>query len=332
MWKSPIARIDGAGFSDIVKAIENLSHLGCDIVRFSVPDTPSAHSLLELAEESPLPLVADIHYDARFALECLKGAVSVIRINPGNIREEKRIREIAQICKDRGKAIRVGVNSGSLPKDLQSEVDESRMAKSDALCKAALREVELLENEGFYDYVISLKASGVQDTIKANEAFAEVCDAPLHIGVTEAGPPLIGTVKSTYALSHLLSEGIGDTIRVSLSSPPEDEVIAGNEILKVCGLRRGKPDLVSCPRCGRRGFDVHAFVNKWQERILSLDKEITVAVMGCAVNGIGEGKDADIGITGGGDKCIIFKRGKIVRTVDPKDADRAFEEELKSLL
>lgn len=332
MWKRRMNVLSHKSLEHILSQLEEFSRLGCDILRFSVPDIKSAHALLKLSEVSPIPIVADIHFDFKLALECLKGNISVVRINPGNIGNDDKVREIIKRCRDTGTAIRIGVNSGSLPKDLAGECAAGRITKADALCKAALREAEILDNENFGDYVVSIKSSSAEETVKANEAFARVSDAPLHIGVTEAGPALIGTVKSTYAITRLLSEGIGDTVRVSLSSPSEDEIIAGNEILKVLGLRKGGVNIISCPRCGRVGFDVHSFVKRWQHRLLLLNKDITVAVMGCVVNGVGEGKNADIGITGGDNRCIIFKKGKIVRTIDAKDADKVFEEELESLL
>ena len=193
------------------------------------------------------------------------------------------------------------------------------------------RVLRKLQAEGFRDVVVSMKASSVSETVEANEAFASKYDIPLHIGVTEAGPLITGIVKSTLAFSTLLREGIGSTIRVSLSSAPENEVITGREILHECGLRSGGVTIVSCPRCGRIGFDVHSFVDRWQKKLLAMDKNITVAVMGCVVNGPGEGKHADIGIAGGDGKALIFKKGKIVRTINAEDADKVFSEELDTL-
>jgi (E)-4-hydroxy-3-methylbut-2-enyl-diphosphate synthase len=279
-----------------------------------------------------VPLVADIHFDYRLALETLKsGPVSVIRINPGNIGSRDRVEKVVNACKEKGVAIRIGVNTGSLPKDLEAWVEEKRMTRAKALAETAMREAAVFEDLDFKNVVVSMKASSVAETIAANEAFAKVCAIPLHIGVTEAGPLITGIVKSTLAFSHLLIEGIGSTIRVSLSSSEENEVIAGREILHECGLRKGGVTLVSCPRCGRMGFDVHSFMQRWQNELLSLKKDVTIAVMGCVVNGPGEGKHADLGIAGGGDSVILFRKGKIIRTIPAKDADTEFRKELELL-
>lgn len=331
MWKESIAGIDSSRIDSIVGRIDSLKSLGCDIVRFAVPDIESASSLCRIAERTDVPLVADIHFDYRLALECLKGDVSVIRINPGNIGNFVRTKAVVDACKDKGVAIRIGVNTGSLPKDLEKKVENSEITRAQALAETALREAEVFDSLSFENFAVSMKASSVQETIEANEVFARQADIPLHIGVTEAGPLITGVVKSTLAFSALLTKGIGSTIRVSLSSSPENEVIAGREILHECGLRKGGVTLVSCPRCGRLGFDVHGFMGRWQNKLLSLDKNITVAVMGCIVNGPGEGKHADIGIAGGGGKCIIFKKGKIVQTIDEKDADIEFKKVLENL-
>ncbi len=331
MWKESIAGIDSSRIDSIVGRIDSLKSLGCDIVRFAVPDIESASSLCRIAERIDVPLVADIHFDYRLALECLKGDVSVIRINPGNIGNFDRTKAVVDACKDKGVAIRIGVNTGSLPKDLEKKVENSEITRAQALAETALREAEVFDSLSFENFAVSMKASSVQETIEANEAFARQADIPLHIGVTEAGPLITGVVKSTLAFSALLTKGIGSTIRVSLSSSSENEVIAGREILHECGLRKGGVTLVSCPRCGRLGFDVHGFMERWQNKLLSLDKNITVAVMGCIVNGPGEGKHADIGIAGGGGKCIIFKKGKIVQTIDEKDADIEFKKVLENL-
>ena len=333
MWKDSISDVTSGSkkLEDILKQINNLKSLGCDIIRFAVPDMQSAKALCLIQYNTDVPLVADIHFDYRLALECLKGPVAAIRINPGNIGNRDRVKAVIDGCKEKGVAVRIGVNSGSIPHDIEEEVLQGKITRSDGLVKSALREVEIFDEFDFKNVVVSMKASSVDETIQCNREFARVSDIPLHIGVTEAGPLITGVVKSTLAFSTLLGEGIGNTIRVSLSSTPENEVITGREILHECGLRKGGVTLVSCPRCGRIGFDVHSFVDRWQTRLLSMDKDITVAIMGCVVNGPGEGKHADIGIAGGENKCIIFKKGKIIRTIDAKDADRVFEEELESL-
>lgn len=333
MWKSPITDVEAnpEKLKDILKEINSLKSLGCDIIRFAVPDMQSAKSLCLIQSKTEVPLVADIHFDYKLALACLEGPVAAIRINPGNIGSFDRVKEVVEGCKEKNVAIRIGVNSGSLPKDLEKLVEEGSLKRSQALAQAALRECEAFKKLDFENYLVSMKASSVEETIEANRIFAKLSDTPLHIGVTEAGPLITGIVKSTLAFSSLLKDSIGSTIRVSLSSSPENEVITAREILHECGLRKGGVTLVSCPRCGRLGFDVHSFVERWQTELLKMDKDITVAVMGCVVNGPGEGKHADIGIAGGQDKCIIFKKGKIVRTIDSKDADNVFRQELESL-
>ena len=333
MWKTGIAEIceNDEKLTELLKQINILKSLGCDILRFAVPDVKSAESLVRIQNNTDMPLVADIHFDHRLALECLKGNVAAIRINPGNIGNRKKVEEVVCACREKGAAIRIGVNSGSLPKDLAEKVENGQISRADALAETAAREAAVFEELNFDQYVVSMKASSVQETIEANEAFAKKYYIPLHIGVTEAGPLITGIVKSTMAFTRLLNEGIGSTIRVSLSSSPENEVITGREILHETGKRKGGVTIVSCPRCGREGFDVHGFVQRWQNELLSMKKEITVAVMGCVVNGPGEGKHADLGIAGAGGKAIIFKKGKIIRTINDSDADNAFREELNSL-
>ena len=334
MWKEGIADVvsDTDKLDSILRRINALKSLGCDIIRFAVPDMESAKGLCAIASRTDVPLVADIHFDYRLALECLKGDVSAIRINPGNIGNEDRVRAVVDACGEKKVAIRIGVNSGSLPKDLASSVEAGSISRAKAIAQAAVREAEIFDRLAFRDVVVSMKSSDVQETIEANEAFASQSDIPLHIGVTEAGPLISGVVKSTLAFSRLLSEGIGATIRVSLSSSPENEVMAGREILRECGLRQGGVTIVSCPRCGRLGFDVHSFVDRWQGELYAIKKPLVIAVMGCVVNGPGEGKHADLGIAGGGGKVIIFRKGQVVRTVDEKDADAEFRKELDALV
>lgn len=333
MWKDSITDVTETSekLQSILKEINILKSLGCDIIRFAVPDIDSAKALCLIQSKTDIPLVADIHFDYKLALECLKGNVCVIRINPGNIGSEDRVKAVVKACKEKNAAIRIGVNTGSLPKDLEEQVLTGYITRAKALAETALREAKIFEELDFKNYVVSMKASSVEETIEANEEFAKVSDVPLHIGVTEAGPLITGIVKSTIAFTHLLKEGIGSTIRVSLSSSVENEVITGREILHECGLRKGGVTIVSCPRCGRIGFDVHSFVERWQKKLLALNKDVTIAIMGCVVNGPGEGKHADLGIAGGKDKVIIFKKGKIIQTIDAKDADIVFEKELESL-
>lgn len=333
MWKDSINDFseNHNKLDSILKQINDLQLLGCDIVRFAVPDMESAKGLCQIAEKTSMPLVADIHFDYKLALECLKGNVAAIRINPGNIGSVENTRTVVEACRDNGVAIRIGINSGSLPMDLQEKIAKKEITRAEGLCETAVREAEIFEQLNFDQYVVSMKSSDVQETIDCNRFYAQKYNNPLHLGVTEAGPLIGGIVKSSIAFSTLLHEGIGDTIRVSLSSSPENEVVAGLNILKECGKRKGGVTIISCPRCGRIGFDVHSFIDRWQNRLLSMDKNISVAVMGCVVNGPGEGRHADIGIAGTKDKAIIFKKGKIIQTIDVKDADKVFEEVLNSL-
>ncbi len=341
MWKSSL---HGADPGSIIHDLDVLASLGCDLVRFAVPDQESAAFLANLAAKTTMPLVADIHFDYRLALTCLEGPVAKIRINPGNIGSTEKVRAVVERARERNAAIRIGVNSGSLPADLRETVEKSREAgdaahcahvRAQALVQTAEREAAVFDQLNFQRVIVSMKASSVNETVAANRSFALRNDIPLHIGVTEAGPLIPGVVRSAIAFSRLLEDNIGSTIRVSLSDSMENEVIAGREILAVCGKRPGGVNIVSCPRCGRNGFDVHGFVNRWQSELLALNRDITVAVMGCVVNGPGEGKHADIGITGAGDKVIIFRQGQVVRTIDTASdtgaADRAFREELEKL-
>jgi len=340
----------------ILARIQKLKKMGCGLIRFAVPDLACAEVLGKLASMVSLPLAADIHFDYKIAMRCLDFPIAKIRINPGNMGKygEKTTREKIKtlLAKAAGlsRPIRIGINAGSLPQDLRSRVDDGSMESAEALVLAAEREMAIFDEFGFKDFLVSMKASSVADTIKANRILAQKCDVPLHVGVTEAGPLIAGVVRNTAALTVLLEEGIGDTIRVSLSDSMENEVIAGREILLTAemaagkgagkgaaGEKRGGVQLISCPRCGRSGFDTHGFTGRWQDRLYAMEKNITVAVMGCAVNGPGEARHADLGITGAGDKVLIFRKGKVVRTIEAGEAelvsaaDAAFEEELARL-
>jgi (E)-4-hydroxy-3-methylbut-2-enyl-diphosphate synthase len=322
MWKEPLKSFDDS----VIRRVQHLGELGCDILRFAVPDMEAAEALGRLAESSPMPLVADIHFDWQLALRCLDFPVAKIRINPGNIGARWKVEEVVAKARDKGASIRIGVNAGSLPSDLRDRADRAA-----AIVEAAEREVAVFEELGFADVIVSMKASDVATTIEVNRVFAKRHDYPLHLGVTEAGPLIAGVAKNTAALVPLLQEGIGDTIRVSLSSAMEDEVIAAREILACAGKAKAGVSIVSCPRCGRASFDTHAFTARWADRLYSLRSTATIAVMGCVVNGPGEARHADLGITGAGDKVVIFRKGQISRTVDPEDADTVFGEELAKL-
>jgi (E)-4-hydroxy-3-methylbut-2-enyl-diphosphate synthase len=339
MWKD---RLSFSDLDDAVRRIEGLRSMGCELLRFAVPDLAAAETLGALAKQVSMPLVADIHFDYKIALRCMDFPIAKIRINPGNIGGKEKVKAVLDKAGEKGVAIRIGVNAGSLPQDLRERAGQG-IDRAEALVESAQRELAVFDEFGFTNVVVSMKASSIADTVRANRLFAERNDVPLHIGVTEAGPLVAGVARSSAALALLLSQGIGDTIRVSLSDSMENEVIAAREILGAAveiaaingnsdaeaRLKRGGVTVISCPRCGRHGFDTHGFCSRWLTRLYSLGKPITVAIMGCEVNGPEEARHADIGITGTGDKVLIFRHGKIVRTVTAEEADKAFEEELK---
>jgi (E)-4-hydroxy-3-methylbut-2-enyl-diphosphate synthase len=333
MWKEPLDPAllsGGAELSACIDRIEKLAAIGCRLLRFAVPDLESAERVGALAARTPMPLVADIHFDYKIALRVLDFPLAKIRINPGNIGSPEKTARVLDKCAEKKVPIRIGLNAGSLPRDLQESRRRDELSAAEALFRAAERELAIFDRHGFYDVVVSMKASSVRETIEVNELFAARYDLPLHIGVTEAGPLIAGVARSSAALFSLLSRGIGATLRVSLSDTMENEIIAAKEILlaadRIAGVR-----IISCPRCGRYGFDTHAFVQRWQDACMKIQKNLTVAIMGCAVNGPGEAREADLGITGTGNKIIIFKRGKLVKTVDKAEADEAFATELAAL-
>lgn len=339
MWKDRLDRSDleGAAGAATLARIEKLRALGCQLLRFAVPDLEAAETLGLLASRTPMPLVADIHFDHRIALRCLEFPIAKIRINPGNIGSREKVEAVVKRASDAGIPLRIGVNAGSLPQDLARSVDEGRTTRAEAVVAAAERELAVLDELGFSNVLVSMKTSSVRDTVEANELFSSRYEVPLHIGVTEAGPLIPGVVRNAVALHALLSRGIGSTIRVSLSDSMESEVLAGREILGAVADSAGRREegrgivVVSCPRCGRNGFDTHAFAERWRDELYSTKKDAVVAIMGCAVNGPGEARHADLGITGVGNKVLIFRHGVVVRTVDPSEADAAFREELQKL-
>ena len=336
MWKDRLTYHDlqGDAASSLLARVGQLKKLGCGLLRFAVPDLASAEILGNLASMVSMPLVADIHFDYKIALRCLDFPIAKIRINPGNIGSRDKVEAVLTKAAHNSRPIRIGVNGGSLPKNILKRVDEGSLDSAEALVMAAEQELAIFDEFKFNDVLVSIKASSIADTIRANRIFAERYDIPLHIGLTEAGPLIAGLVRSTAALLDLLADGIGDTLRVSLSDNMEKEIIAAREILKAAGLTAaGLPangiQIVSCPKCGRSSFDTHGFTERWQSRLYAMDKNINVAVMGCEVNGPGEASHADLGITGAGNKVLIFSKGKVVRTVEAAEADAAFEEELE---
>ena len=298
-----------------VDQIKKLAAAGCEIVRVAVPDLEAARAVGKIKEASPIPVVVDIHFDYKLALEAIAAGADKVRINPGNIGGEDRVKAVAEACRRHHVPIRVGVNGGSLEKPI--------LAKHGKICPEAMVEsafghIKLLNKFDFDDICISLKSSSVPVTMRAYQLMREASDYPLHIGVTEAGTVRMGTLKSAVGIGGLLALGIGDTMRVSLSADPVEEVYAAREILKAAGVRREGPELVSCPTCGRTKIDLIALANQVEERLKSVDKPITVAVMGCAVNGPGEARSADCGIAGGAGEGLLFQKGEIVKKV-PQD-------------
>ena len=303
--------------------IYKLKDAGCDITRVAVPDQAAADALKEITKASPIPVVADIHFDYRLAIAAARNGAAKIRINPGNIGGPDKVRQVVEVCREMGIPIRVGVNSGSCEKAL---VDKYGGVCAQALCESARGAVKLLEDEGFEDIVISIKSSSPKLTIETYRTLSSECNYPLHVGVTEAGTVKEGIVKSVVGIGTLLAEGIGDTIRVSLTDDPTEEVYAAISILKALGLKTGGIDFVSCPTCGRTQVPLIELANKVEEKIIRLPYNIKVAVMGCPVNGPGEAREADIGLAGGRDEFILFKKGQTVGKIVAKDVDAAVDE------
>lgn len=296
--------------------IRQLSAAGCQIARLAVPNMEAARGFAQICKESPIPLVADIHFDYRLAIAAAEGGASKIRINPGNIGGEDRVKAVVDVCKDKHIPIRIGVNGGSLEAGL---LEKYGHPTAEALVDSAFGHLELLEKFGFYDIAVSMKSSTVSTMVAACRLFRERCDYPLHIGVTETGPVKQGLIKSAMGIGTLLLDGIGDTIRVSLTDDPVEEVYAAKDILKAAGLRKEGVNIISCPTCGRTRIDLIGLVNRVDEALKNCDKPITVAVMGCVVNGPGEAREADIGIAGGDGWGMIFEKGVQVKKLPYED-------------
>ena len=297
---------DVAGSLAQLKALKTA---GCQIARLAVPNMEAAKSFSEICKESPLPLVADIHFDYRLAIAAAEGGASKIRINPGNIGGEDRVEAVVAVCKEKKIPIRIGVNGGSLDKTL---LEKYGHPTAEALVESAFSHLELLEKYGFYDTCVSMKSSTVPTMVAAARLFRSKCDYPLHIGVTETGPVRMGLMKSAMGIGALLLDGIGDTIRVSLTDDPVEEVYAAKDILKAAGLRKDGVNIISCPTCGRTQIDLIGLVNQVDAALKDCEKPITVAVMGCIVNGPGEAREADIGIAGGDGCGMLFEKGQQV--------------------
>lgn len=318
---------DTRDIAGTVKQINELKEAGCEIVRLAVLDIEAAKAVCEIKKQVDLPLVADIHFDYRLAIECAKGGVDKIRINPGNIGSPDRVKAVVDECGSRNIPIRIGVNGGSLEKNI---LEKYGAPTPDALCESALGHIKLLEDCKFYDIALSIKSSNVFSTVTAYRKIAEMIDYPLHIGVTEAGTEYGGIIKNSIGIGSLLIDGIGDTLRVSLTAPPVKEVTAGIEILKALELRGGAK-MVSCPTCGRCQVDMIPIANEINRRIAAIDKNITVAVMGCAVNGPGEAREADIGIACGKGEALMFRHGEILKKAPIQDAADELMKEIEEL-
>lgn len=309
---------------NVAQAVE-LEKAGCEIVRLTVPDIEAVKTLYAVKNAVKIPVVADIHFDYKCALESVAAGVDKIRINPGNIGLDDRIKAVADACRQKNIPIRIGVNSGSLEKDL---LEKYGHVTPEALCESALRHASLLEKFDFNDIVISIKSSDVPTMVAAYRLVAQQCDYPLHLGVTEAGTRHMGMLKSAAGIGALLLDGIGDTIRVSLTADPVSEVAAGFDILKAVGIKKDCPQIVSCPTCGRTKIDLISLAEKVEKELANVHKPIKVAVMGCAVNGPGEAKEADIGVAGGDGYGLIFKHGEILKKVPE---NKIVEELLKEI-
>jgi len=323
-----MCNIKTANYRAVATQIRKLIDAGCEIIRVSVKDDADIESLNKLTKSVSIPLVADIHFDYKLALKAIAAGVNKLRINPGNITEQWKVKEIVNAAKSNQIPIRIGVNLGSLEKSLLKKIDEKKMSVESAMVLSALKEVEYLEKLNFTDIVISLKSSDVATTIKSYMLFSEKRDYPLHLGITETGTLRPGLVKSAIGLGQLLTQGIGDTIRVSLTAQPIEEIYAAYNILNALKLRDDIPDLIACPTCGRTEINIIKIAEAVEKLLYSIRKPVKVAVMGCVVNGPGEARDADIGITGGKGVALLFKKGKIIRKIKETEILEVLKAEL----
>ncbi|NBX68690.1 MAG: flavodoxin-dependent (E)-4-hydroxy-3-methylbut-2-enyl-diphosphate synthase [Proteobacteria bacterium] len=297
---------------EVVKQIHALEAAGCELVRVTVNNQESADALPDVLRQVHIPVIADIHFDYKMALEAMKHNIACVRINPGNIGAEWKTVEVIKMAQDMGKAVRIGVNAGSLEKPLLKKYGHPT---PEALVESALNAIELVEKQNFFNFKVSIKSSDVRSNYRAYSMLSEKTEAPLHLGVTEAGTKNYGSIKSAVGIGSLLLAGIGDTIRVSLSCDPVDEITAGIYILKSLGLKNDAPEIISCPSCGRADIDVYKLAEEVERRALGLKKNIKIAVMGCVVNGPGESMEADIGIAGGKGEGLVYKKGKAIKKV-----------------
>jgi len=312
-----------------IEQIKRLEEAGCDIIRLAVLDMEAAEAIGEIKQSIKIPLVADIHFDYRLALKCMEKGVDKIRINPGNIGGMDRVRKVALMAKERNIPIRIGVNSGSVENDIQKRYGG---VTAEGMVESALYHASLLEDCNFNDIVISIKASNVPLTLASYRLMSEKSDYPLHLGVTEAGTVYRGTIKSSVGIGALLAEGIGDTIRVSLTGDPIEEIKAGIEILKSLELRKDGIEFISCPTCGRCRIGLVEIANRIEEKLQDVDANLKVAIMGCAVNGPGEARHADIGIAGGDGEVLLFKKGQIIRKIPQEKVVEEFVDEVRKMI
>ena len=312
-----------------IKQILELEKTGCEIVRVACLDIEDAKAIREIKLQIHIPIVADIHFDYRIALEAIESGIDKIRINPGNIGDEEKIKAVVKACQKKHIPIRIGVNAGSLEKDL---LEKYGKPCAEAMVESAKKHIEILEKLDFQDIALSLKASDLEMCVEAYEKAAEAFEYPLHLGITEAGTAFSGTIKSSLGLGLLLREGIGDTIRVSLSDNPVEEIYVCKEILKNCNLFSKSPKLVSCPTCGRTQYDLIPIAKEMEKFLMNLEADITVAIMGCAVNGPGEARQADIGIAGGNGEGLLFKKGEIIRKIPEKDMVEELKKEILKMI
>ena len=319
---------DTSDVSATVGQIKRLEDAGCEIVRVAVPDTDAAAAIADIRNSIHIPLIADIHFDYRLALMAIDNGVDGLRLNPGNIGARDRIAQVVHAAADRGIPIRIGVNAGSLEEDLLKKYGHPT---AEAMVESALRHVRILEDLNFHDIKVSLKASSVKLTLDAYRLFSEKSDYPLHVGVSEAGPLLSGTVKSAIGIGMLLSEGIGDTIRVSLTADPVEEVRVAYEILKALNLRHRGVNIISCPTCGRMEIDIERIAAEVEKRLSSVTLPLNISILGCVVNGIGEGKESDVGIAGGKGVGLLFRGGEIVRKLREDELVDALVKEVEDI-
>ena len=312
-----------------VNQILELEKAGCEIIRVACLDIEDAKAIKDIKERIHIPIVADIHFDYKIALQAIESGVDKVRINPGNIGAEERVKAVVDACKEKHIPIRIGVNGGSLEKDL---LEKYGKPTADAMVESAKRHIDILEKLDFKDYMVSLKASNLDLCIKAYEKAAETFKCPIHIGITEAGTEFSGTVKSSIGLGWLLRKGIGDTVRVSLSDDPVKEIKVAKEILKDCNLYRRTPTLIACPTCGRTQIDLIPIAKEVEDFLQTIESDITVAVMGCAVNGPGEAREADIGIAGGINEGLLFKKGEIIKKVPQEKIVDTLKEEILKMI